>query len=89
MRNSITKNLCNLGAYRIIEISLVLGSAYMVSTDQDKVVFYINNYINWDQFNQLYDPDRMEKDIRNTDAIARKLGPVLTKATNQKFEVVK
>ena len=29
----------------------------MVPRDQNKFVFYINNYIDWDQFNQLYDSD--------------------------------
>ena len=41
----ITKNPHNLGAHWIIEIFLVLYSAYMVPRDQNKVVFYINNYI--------------------------------------------
>ncbi len=31
----------------------------------------------------------MEKDIRNVDAIARKLRPVLTKVTNQRLEIAK
>ncbi len=57
MRALIVENPCNLGAHRIIEIWLVLRSAYMVPRDQDKVVFYINNYIDWDQFNKLYDLD--------------------------------
>ena len=51
------KNPRNLDAHRIIEISSVLRSTYMIPRDQDKFVFYLNNYINWDQFNQLYDPD--------------------------------
>ncbi len=45
---SIVENLYNFGAYRIIEISLVLRSAHVAPRDQDKVVFYVNNYINWD-----------------------------------------
>ncbi len=45
MRTLIAENPCNLGAYRIIEISLVLRSAYVVPRDQDTVVFYVNNYI--------------------------------------------
>ncbi len=48
MRASITENPRNLGAHRIIEISLVLRSAHVVPRDQDKVVFYINNDIDWD-----------------------------------------
>lgn len=57
MHVSTVKNPCNLGAYRIIEISLILYTVYIVPRDQNKFVFYINNYINHDQFNQLYDPD--------------------------------
>ncbi len=53
----IAKNPRNLGAYQIIEISSILRGTHVVPRDQDKVVFYINNYIDWDQFNQLYDLD--------------------------------
>ena len=42
---SIAKNLRNLGVCQIIEISLVLHSAHMIPRDQNKVVFYVNNYI--------------------------------------------
>ncbi len=48
MRASIVENPRNLVAYRIIEISSILRSAYVVPRDQDKVVFYVNNYIDWD-----------------------------------------
>ena len=45
MRASTMENPRNLGAHRIIEISSVLRSAHMVLRDQDKFVFYVNNYI--------------------------------------------
>ena len=48
MRTSTAENPRNLVAYWIIEISSVLHSAHIVSKDQDKFVFYVNNYINWD-----------------------------------------
>ena len=48
---STAENPHNLGAHRIIEVSLVLRSAHIVPKDQDKAVFYVNNYIDWDQFN--------------------------------------
>ena len=51
------ENSHNLGAHWIIEISSILCDTHMVSRDQDKFVFYVKNYINWDQFNQLYNPD--------------------------------
>ena len=47
----IAKNPRNFGAYWIIEISLILCSVHVIPKDEDKVIFYINNYIDWDQFN--------------------------------------
>ena len=89
MRTSIVENLRNLGAHWIIKISLVLHNAHMIPKDQDKFVFYINNYIDWDQFNQLYDLDWMKKGIRNTNAVAHKLGVGSTRATNDRLEIVR
>ena len=54
---SIEENPRNLGARHIIEVSLILRNAHVVPRNQDRVVFYVNNYIDWDQFNQLYDAD--------------------------------
>ena len=45
---SIVENPCNLSTYQIIEILLVLCSANGIPRDQDKFVFYVNNYIDWD-----------------------------------------
>ena len=59
----------------------------MVLRDQEKFVFYINNYIVWDQFIQLYNLDQMKKGIRNSDAVACKLRPASTKGTNNILEV--
>ena len=86
---SIAENPRNLGAYCIIEVSSVLCNAHDVSRDQDKMVFYINNYIDWNQFNQLYDPDLFNKGIRNADAVACKLGPASIKVTNLRLEIAK
>ena len=49
MRALTVENSRNLGTYRIIEISSVLYSAHMVPKDQNKFVFYVNHYIDWDQ----------------------------------------
>ena len=51
MRVLIVENPHNLGVYQIIKISLILYSAHVIPKDQDKIVFYVNNYIDWDQFN--------------------------------------
>lgn len=42
----IVKNPRNLDAYQIIKISLVLYNNYIILKDQEKFVFYINNFIN-------------------------------------------
>ena len=39
------ENLYNLDAHHIIEVSLILRSAYIIPRDQNKMVFYVNNYI--------------------------------------------
>lgn len=83
------KNPHNLGTHWIIQISSILYSAHVVFRNQNKFVFYINNYIDWNKFNQLYDLNLMEKDVRNADAIARKLGLILIRANNHKLEVAK
>lgn len=53
----MVENSYNFGVYWIIKILSVLGSTHMISWDEVKFVFYGNNYINWDYYNQLYDPD--------------------------------
>ncbi len=83
---SMAKHPRNLGAHRIVEISSILRSAHVVPRDQEKIMLYVNNYIDWDQFNQLYAPDQLEKGIQNVDAVARKLTPALTKATDLRRE---
>lgn len=52
---SIADNPLNLGAYQIIEILLVLHWTHVISSDENKFISYMNNYINWDHFYQLYD----------------------------------
>ena len=89
MCTSIAENSRNLSAHRIIEISSVIRNTHVLLRNQDKFVFYINNYIDWDHFNQLYDPDQIEKVIKNADAVACKLRLASIKATNNRLEVAK
>ena len=46
MRVLTAENSRNLGAHQIIEISSVFYSALIILKDQNKFVFYVNNYIN-------------------------------------------
>ncbi len=86
MRTSMAKHPRNLGAHCIAEISLILRSVHVVPRDQERIVFYVNNYIDWNQFNQLYAPDWREKGVRNADTIAQKLIPASIKTTDLKRE---
>lgn len=61
----------------------------MTPRDQNKFISYINNYINKDQFNKLYNSNWIKKVIQNVDAITYKLRPALIKVTNQKLNIVK
>lgn len=45
MKILTTRNYYNLNAYWMIVISLVLCNAHVVLKNQDKIVFYVNNYI--------------------------------------------
>lgn len=66
---------------------MVLYIAPIIFSDQDKFEFYINNYIDLDPFNQLYNHDWMDKGEGNANVVACKLGPALKRATNHKLEV--
>ena len=46
MRTLNAENPRNFDAHRIIEILLILHNAHVVPRDQNKFVFYVNNYIN-------------------------------------------
>lgn len=46
MHISIIENLYNTSTYQIIKIMTVLHTTYLVPKNQEKFVFYINNYIN-------------------------------------------
>ncbi len=89
MRASRTEHPRNLGAHYIVERSSILHSAHIILRDQERILFYVNNYINWNQFNQLYASDSLEKVIQNADAVAQKLTPALIKATNLKKKEVR
>lgn len=47
-RTLTVQNFRIFDANHVIKISLILHVAYVVLKDQEKTVFYVNNYINWD-----------------------------------------
>ncbi len=89
MHTLTIENSCNLDIHWIIEKSMVLCSAHVVLRVENKFVFYINNYINWDRFNQLYNLNLLEKSIWNANTVTYMLTSTLTKAISLRLEVAK
>lgn len=56
-----SKNSYNLSFYCIIKITSVLRNTHVVIKDQDKFIFYINNHLDYNYFNQLYDLNQIVK----------------------------
>lgn len=51
---SRAKNSLNFGGQQFYKISKVLQSAHVMPKATENKIFYLNNYINLHQFNQLY-----------------------------------
>ncbi len=52
-----------LSAYRFFEMHDILRSAHIVPTGRDDT-YYVNNFVDWDQYNTIYDPDFIAKGVR-------------------------
>ena len=76
---SRVENPLNLSGQWFYKISEVLQSAHVVLRDTESNTFYLNNYIDWDQFNQLYNSEWQTKGIQSANAIIRKLMPASKK----------
>lgn len=61
----------------------------MILKNQDKFMYYDNNYISCNPFNQLYDHNQIKKEIKNADAVLCKIRPALIRAVNHKLKVDK
>ena len=59
---------------RIYDISTVIRSAHLVPKDLNQTIFYVNNFIDWDQYNTIYEEDFLSNGIRTADSLARTLG---------------
>lgn len=50
-------------------------------------MYYVNDYIDWDQFNYLYNLNSRKKGMKDANAVACKLGLLLTRAINCRLEI--
>lgn len=80
----IAKYSRNLETHCIVKIFLILHSVYIIPKNQEKIVFYVNNNIDWHQFNQSYVSNWLKNGIKNADAVAWKFKLALTKTINLK-----
>ena len=49
---------------------MILRSAYVIPLGNDGT-YYINNYVDWDQYNTIFDPEFLANGIRKADRIAK------------------
>ena len=64
-----TQNPRNIGHRCFLNMSRLLQSAHIIPTDNTGV-YYVNNYIDWDQYNMIFDPDFLTNGICDADRIA-------------------
>jgi hypothetical protein len=63
----------NLGCRCFYVLENVVRSAHVIPTSAEHESFYVNNYIDWDQYNTLYDPEFLRNGKRLTKKLARQL----------------
>jgi hypothetical protein len=63
----------NLGCRCFYVLENVVRSAHIIPTSAEHESFYVNNYIDWDQYNTLYDPEFLQNGKRLTKKLARQL----------------
>jgi len=65
-----SQNPRNIGHRCFFDMSMILWSAHIVPTGT-MGVYYINNYVDWDQYNTIFDPDFIVNGTRDADRIAK------------------
>ena len=67
---SYTRNPRTIGKRRFYSLSNIERSAHLVpGTVKGKDFFYINSFIDWDQYNTIYDPEFLTKSHRTAEEI--------------------
>jgi hypothetical protein len=64
------KNPRKLGHRCFFEISTILRSAHIIPLGTSGM-YYINHYVNWDQYNTIYDSDFFANSIQEADVIEK------------------
>ena len=64
-----TQNPRNIGYRCFFDMSTILRSAHIIPTNNTGI-YYVNNYVDWDQYNTIFDPEFLTNGIRDADRIA-------------------
>ncbi len=78
LKNTVKKSWY-LECQQFYNMSTILRSAHLISTESKKF-FYVNNYINWDTFNILYEESFLKKKVQKMNELAS-----LDRRENTKF----
>ena len=65
-----SQNPHNISHHCFFDMSMILQSAHIVPTGNTGV-YYINNYVDWDQYNTIFDPDFIANGTWDADRIAK------------------
>jgi hypothetical protein len=68
-RDEIARNLKNLRVNKIYDISIVIQSAHKIFSKSEH--YYVNNYVNWDTYNIIYDENFLKKRIKRVEMFNR------------------
>ncbi len=68
LKNTVKKSWY-LECRRFYNMSTILRNAHLISTESKKF-FYVNNYINWNTFNILYEESFLKKKVQKTNELA-------------------
>ena len=68
-----TQNPRDIGHRCFFDMSTILRSAHIIPSGKAGV-YYINNYVDWDQYNTIFDPEFLKHGIHDADKIARHYG---------------
>jgi hypothetical protein len=68
-RDEIARNFKNLKVNKIYDISIVIQSAHVTLNEFEH--YYVNNYVNWDTYNIIYDENFLKKRIKRVEMFKR------------------
>ena len=61
---SNARNSCNIDVWWFYQMFTILYSAHVISTEFWDDTYYINNYIDWNTYNTIYDSDFFSQEMR-------------------------